>query len=93
MFVEINKYLLFFVIFLFACFNSAIYSQNFDNVKISEKKEELKKQWLEYLHSLGTVEGTKQHLRKRNSNIEGDFLTECVSMYPLWRDQRSPGTI
>jgi hypothetical protein len=93
MFVEINKYLLFFVMFVIACFNSVIYSQNFDNAKISEKKEELKTKWQEYLHSLGTVEGTMQYLRKRNGNIEGDFLMECVSMYPLWIDHRSPGTL
>jgi hypothetical protein len=93
MFFEINKYLLFCVMFVIVCFNSAVYSQNFDNVKISEKKEELKKKWQEYLHSLGTVEGTMQYLRKRNGNVEGDFLMECVSMYPLWLDQRSCGTI
>jgi hypothetical protein len=79
--------------FVIVCFNSVVYSQNFDSVKISEKKDELKKKWQEYLHSLGTVEGTMQYLYKRNGNIEGDFLMECVSMYPLWCDQRSPGTL
>jgi hypothetical protein len=79
--------------FVIVCFNSVVYSQNFDSVKISEKKDELKKKWQEYLHSLGTVEGTMTFLYKHNGNVEGDFLKKCVSMYPLWLDQRHSGTI
>jgi hypothetical protein len=68
-----------------------IFAQNIrDDAKLKIIVEDLKKGWLKYLHSLGTVEGSINYQRKRNNKIEYDYIMECVGMYPLWLDQRSP---
>ena len=53
-------------------------------------KKKLQGKWLEYLHSLGTVEGSIHYLWKINGKIHSDLRNEHVCLYPLESDSRGP---
>jgi hypothetical protein len=79
-----NKNILLVIVFALIWFINVTIAQdnNANLIKTFETK------WLEYLHSLGNVEGIIHYQYKANGKVNYDFTNEFVCSYPLLIDNR-----
>jgi hypothetical protein len=67
-----------------------VMSNEAQNITQGNYREILSSRWMEYLHALGTVEGTWHWRCFRDGQPEGGSKDEFVCLYPLFREGKIP---